>query len=274
MRHKRTLLLGCLLLALACAGCGGDKKARAVYGRHIVNIAGSTSVMPFTEKLAEHFMVESPNYIVNVQSGGSTAGIQACMNKTVDIGMSSRELKGDEKKLKEITICLDGIAIVVNPDNPVTGMKLSQVRDIFSGKIKNWKDLGWLDRRIDAVTREEGSGTRGAFEELVMHKAEINDGIMVQDSNGSVKEVVATDPYAIGYVSLGMVDERVSSVSIDSVRPTPEAIKKKQYKIVRPFLYLLMGDPTGDAAAFINYVLSKDGQLLLKKEGLIPVNEF
>jgi len=107
-----------------------------------------------------------------------------------------------------------------------------------------------------------------------MHKNEIDDGIMVQDSNGSVKEVVATDPYAIGYVSLGMVDERVSAVTIDGVKPTVEAIKKKQYKIVRPFLYLTMGTPTGDALTFINYVLSKDGQVLLRKEGLIPVYEF
>lgn len=269
-------LVPCLLAALSLwtAGCGDESSSRAIYEKHVVNIAGSTSVMPFTEKLAEHFMVEQPTFIVNVQSGGSTAGIQACMNKTVGIGMSSRELKPDEKKLKEITICLDGIAMIVHPENPVTTMRLSQVRDIFSGKIKSWKDLGWLDRRIDSVTREEGSGTRGAFEELVMHKDQIDDGIMVQDSNGSVKEVVATDPYAIGYVSLGMLDTRVSAVTIDGVKPTVDAIKKKQYKIVRPFLYLTMGTPTGDALAFINYVLSKDGQVLLRKEGLIPVYEF
>ena len=107
-----------------------------------------------------------------------------------------------------------------------------------------------------------------------MNKQEIDDGIMVQDSNGSVKEVVATDPYAIGYVSLGMVDERVTAVTIDGVKPTVAAIKNKQYKIVRPFLYLTMGEPEGDVLTFITYVLSKDGQKLLKKEGLIPVHEF
>ena len=271
---RKAIIAACLMLAPALFFTGCDQRAKAVYGRRIVNIAGSTSVMPFTEKLAEHFMVEQPTYIINVQSGGSTAGIQAAMNKTVEIGMSSRELKPEEKTLKEITICLDGIAIVVNPENPVTSLKLSQVRDIFSGKVKNWKELGWHDRRIDAVTREEGSGTRGAFEELIMHKDAIDDGIMVQDSNGSVKEVVATDPYAMGYISLGIADERVSTVSIDGVRPTPDAIKDKRYKIVRPFLYLIMGDPTGNASAFISYVLSKDGQLILKKEGLIPVHEF
>jgi phosphate transport system substrate-binding protein len=267
----RTLLLAGL--CLFAASCGGQATQDSP-GKHTINIAGSTSVMPFTEKLAEHYMLEQPTFVINVQSGGSTAGIQACMNKTVEIGMSSRELKPDEKQLGEITICLDGIAMVVHPENPVKDLSLAQVRAIFSGTVKNWQDLGWIDRQIDAVTREEGSGTRGAFEELVMNKQEIDDGIMVQDSNGSVKEVVATDPYAVGYVSLGMIDERVSAVTIDGVRPVAEAIKKKQYKIVRPFLYLTNGAPGRDAQVFIDYVLSKDGQKLLKKEGLIPVHEF
>ncbi|MEI6125775.1 MAG: phosphate ABC transporter substrate-binding protein [Pseudomonadota bacterium] len=261
-------LVALLCSALCCAACAGASEEGR--DKHIINIAGSTSVMPFTEKLAEHFMIENPAFIINVQSGGSTAGIQACLNNTVDIGMSSRELKPEEKKLQEITICHDGIAIVVHPANPVTGLTLEQVRDIFSGKIKNWKELGWIDRRIDAVTREEGSGTRGAYEELVMKKDEIDDGIMVQDSNGSVKEVVATDPYAIGYLSLGMVDGRVSSVVIDAMQPTAENIKKKKYKIFRPFLFLTNGAPGANAQKFIAYVLEKDGQHILKKEGLIP----
>src|SRR3990170_6463107 len=150
--------------------CTDKPPADANNDKPVVNIAGSTSVMPFTEKLAEYFMLEHARYIVNVQAGGSTAGIQACMNKTVDIGMSSRELKPEEKALSETVICYDGIAIVVNPLNPVKDLQLNRVKDIFSGKIKNWKELGWVNRKIDAVTREEGSGTRGAFEDLVMKK--------------------------------------------------------------------------------------------------------
>ena len=112
--------------------------------------------------------------------------------------------------LNKIIICHDGIAVVVHPDNPVSGIDLDQIRGIFSGSISNWRQLGWVNRKIDAVSREEGSGTRGAFEDLVMKDKEIDDGTMVQDSNGSVKEVVATDPYAIGYISMGLVDEKVN----------------------------------------------------------------
>jgi len=255
-------------LILSCA----DKKNSQIK-RHSINIAGSTSVMPFTEKLAEYFMVGHPEFVVNVQSGGSTAGIQAAISGTVDIGMSSRELKEEEKVLNEIVICYDGIAVIVNPVNPINELSFQQVKDIFSGKISNWENLGWINRKIDAVTREEGSGTRGAFEELVMGKTHIDDGIMVQDSNGSVKEVIATDPYAIGYVSLGMVDKKVKSIKIDGVEPTVENIRQKKYKIVRPFLYLTKGKPKDDAEVFIDFFLSKEGQGILKKEGLIPVND-
>jgi phosphate transport system substrate-binding protein len=262
------LSLLCFFLILSCA-----EKKNSQIKRHSINIAGSTSVMPFTEKLAEYFMVGHPEFVVNVQSGGSTAGIQAAISGTVDIGMSSRELKEEEKVLNEIVICYDGIAVIVNPVNPINELSLQQVKDIFSGKISNWENLGWINRKIDAVTREEGSGTRGAFEELVMGKTHIDDGIMVQDSNGSVKEVIATDPYAIGYVSLGMVDKKVKSIKIDGVEPTVENIRQKKYKIVRPFLYLTKGKPKDDAEVFIDFVLSKEGQGILKKEGLIPVND-
>jgi phosphate transport system substrate-binding protein len=267
---SRGILLFFATLLICCkGGSGGVSEGK----RHIVNIAGSTSVMPFTEKLAEYFMVGKPGYIVNVQAGGSTAGIHAVMNKTVDIGMSSRELKEEEKSLKEIVICYDGIAVAVNPANTINGLTLEQVKDIFAGKIKNWKELGWIDRKIDAVTREEGSGTRGAFEELVMKKTEIDDGIMVQDSNGSVKEVVATDPYAIGYLSMGMVGDKVKALSIDGAAPSIKNIKLKKYKIVRPFLFLTLGEPNKNSKSFIDYVLSREGQNILKKEGLITVND-
>lgn len=267
------LCLAILPLVLALASCGASTPGNEKDQKLTVTVAGSTSIMPFSEKLAEHFRIGEPRVRVDVQGGGSSAGIQACINKTVDIGMSSRDLKGDEKCLTEIPICHDGIALVVHPRNPLTNITLEKIRDIYSGKIRNWKELGWIDRNIDCITREEGSGTRGAFEELVMGKVEIHDRIMVQDSNGSVKEVVATDPYAIGYISLGVVDSKVKALSIGGVSPTTKNILTKNYRIVRPFLYLTSGEPGKGARLFIDFVLSKEGQGVLKKEGLIPIHE-
>jgi phosphate transport system substrate-binding protein len=264
-------LFGFLVLAslIVCSSCG-------FFGRsshhNTVTIAGSTSVMPFTEKLAEHFMLERPGVSVDVQGGGSSAGIQATMNRTVGIGMSSRELKGDEKTLNAIVICHDAIAVVVNPKNPIVNLTIEQVKGIYSGRVRNWKQLGWIDRNISAVTREEGSGTRGAFEDLVMKKAYIDDGVMVQDSNGAVREVVGNDPYAVGYISLGIVDSRVKTVSVDGVIPGIKTVRNKSYGLVRPFLYLTLGAPTPRAQVFIDFVLSPQGQTILKKEGLVPVH--
>jgi phosphate transport system substrate-binding protein len=271
----RIAITGLLLLSVmpCLLGCGNHTRNVSKSRKSTVTIAGSTSVMPFSEKLAEHFKIEEPGITVDVQGGGSSAGIQACINGTVDIGMSSRELKGDEKRLDEIIICHDGIAIVVHPQNPLQNITLEQIRAIYGGRLRNWKQLGWINRNIDAVTREEGSGTRGAFEELVMAKTDIHDSTMVQDSNGSVKEVVATDPYAIGFISLGVVDAKVKALPVEGVAPKVENIKTQRYRIVRPFLYLTMGAPEGAARLFISYVLSKDGQLILKKEGLVPINE-
>ena len=261
-----------LAIALLLSGCYGPFKDGQGAKKQTITIAGSTSVMPFTEKLAEHFMVDHPQFVVDVQGGGSTAGVQACMNKTVNIGMSSRQLKEDEMTLKEIVICYDGISVVVHPSNPIRGLTLKQVADIFAGKITKWSQLGWVDRKIDSITREEGSGTRGSFEDLVMKGLDIDDGIMVQDSNGSVKEIVATDPYALGYISLGLVDKRVKALTIDGIIPTVDNIKAKKYRIVRPFLYLTNGEPGPNVKPFIDYVL-KDGQRVLVKEGLISVND-
>ncbi len=265
--------LPALVIMSVLLSCGGPHQGSSADESSTVTIAGSTSIMPFSEKLAEHFRIERPRVVVDVQGGGSSAGIQACINKTVDIGMSSRDLKGDELILRQTVICHDGIALVVHPRNPTKDISFEKIKDIYSGRIRNWKELGWIDRNIDCVTREEGSGTRGAFEELVMGKSAIHDSIMVQDSNGSVKEVVATDPYAIGYISLGVVDSKVRALSVGGIAPTTKNILAKKYRIVRPFLYLTSGEPGRSAKIFIDFVLSKEGQEILRKEGLIPVNE-
>ncbi len=234
-------------------------------------IAGSTSVQPFIEKMAEHFSALYPYAKVSVQGGGSTAGIQATMNQTCQIGMSSRNLKSEEQTIQTYMIALDGIAVVVHRSNPLRNLTLDQLRKIFSSEIKNWQELGGPNRRIFPVTREEGSGTRGAFEELVMHHQAISDACLVQDSNGAVREIVANTPEAIGYISAGLIDDRIKALTLDDIDPTFENIATCRYQLVRPFLLLTAQTPTGLTKQFLDFTLSVDGQEILRQCGLIPV---
>ena len=264
MRHRLApiLLALCILLGPSCRG--GRSKTD-------LTLAGSTSIQPFADKWAEVFMEAHPDFGVNVQGGGSSAGIQACKSGACEIGMSSRELKGDEKDLTEIVIARDGLAIIVHPSNPVRGSKLAEVKQIFAGDLENWTYLKGADRSITVVTREEGSGTRGAFQELVMGKTRIFRGAITEDSNGTVREIVAHDPYAIGFISLGLVNEQVRALELDGAVANEENIAAGRYKLVRPFLFVSRGEPKGLAKEFVAFVLSAEGQALIKKEGLLPV---
>jgi len=240
---------------------------------HSLVIAGSTSVQPFADKWAEVFMEKRPGMIVDVQGGGSSAGIQAVRTGAAHIGMSSRELKEDEKDLYEIEVARDGLAIIVHPSNPVNSLTIEQVKSIFVGEITTWETFTGQKKAITVVVREEGSGTRGAFQELVMGKSRITKKAIVQDSNGTVREIVSRDPNSIGFISLGLVNETVKPLALNGVLPTEEAILKKEYRLVRPFLFLTRGVPTGLAKEFIDFVLSEEIQSLLAKEGLIAVKK-
>ncbi|MDD5259148.1 MAG: phosphate ABC transporter substrate-binding protein [bacterium] len=261
----RNLLVIYSLCILVLSGCGRDKAGSGI------TVAGSTSVQPFADKWAEVYMEENPGKIVNVQGGGSSAGIQATKSGACNIGTSSRDLKSDEKDLTEIVVARDGLAIIVHPLNPIDNLGLEQVKGIFNGKIRNWRELGGSDKMITVVTREEGSGTRGAFQELVMKKDRVAKSAIVQDSNGTVREIVAGDPNSIGYISLGLVNNKVRALKLNGVPATDENIISKKYKLVRPFLFVTKGEPTPVCREFINFVQSAEGQKLVSEEGLIPV---
>ena len=261
-----SLAIRILLFLLFLVGCRGGRGGRGI------TLAGSTSVEPFAELLAERYMAGHPKSApINVQGGGSSAGIQAAQSGSAEIGMSSRWLKEEERGLETILITRDAIAIIVHPSNPLSDLTLNQAREIFTGRIGNWASLGGSDRPITVVTREEGSGTRGAFEELVMGGERITPAALRQDSNGAVRVIVAGDPGAIGYISLGIVDERVKPLSIEGVFPSQETVSSEAYGLVRPFLFLVRGEPQGSAKEFIEYVLSPSGQEILEEEGLVRV---
>jgi phosphate transport system substrate-binding protein len=217
-------------------------------------------------------MQQYPGLLINVQGGGSSAGIMAVQQRAANIGASSRELNQSEKNLYETVIAWDGIAVIVNPACRLNDLSLEQIRQIFTGRISNWEALGLKPHGIHVITREEGSGTRTAFEELVMHKEEIAQQALVQDSNGAVREIVATDPNAIGYISCGLVNNQVKALAIDGVGPTGLNIKKNTYKLTRRFLFVTLEKPTGVVEKFDKFVLSQKGQMLLETEGLIGVH--
>jgi len=157
--------------------------------------------------------MKAGNVIINIQGGGSSAGARSVLSGVAEVGMLSRELQGDEKALIPTIIAYDAIALIVHPSNPSRNLDIDEIRSIFTGEITNWLEVGGKSRKIHAVAREEGSGTRGAFDEIIMGTAEVTPGAIVQDSNGAVREIVAGDPSAIGYLSLGLVDKRVKSHS-------------------------------------------------------------
>ncbi len=257
-----TLILSVSLLS----GCSKKPEAGTI-------VAGSTSVQPYAEVLAEEYMLLHPGTEIDIQGGGSSAGITAAQSGTADIGMSSRALKAEEASLWYVVIAKDGLAVIVNPKNPIANLTLNQVRDIYANTLTDWSQLGGTNAKIHVITREEGSGTRDAFVSLVMGKTEITSKAIVQDSNGAVRQLVADDPNAIGYVSLGLVNERIKALKLGGIAATHENVENGTYKLTRPFLFITRSEPTGAAKDFIDFVLSSQGQQMLANEGLIPISE-
>jgi len=262
MHHA--LLAGALVVAAAGAGC-----SRASSGG--LTLAGSTSVQPFAEKWADVYLHGRHGPPIQVQGGGSTAGVQAVLSGAADIGMASRALSAAEAVGARSTIVArDGMAIVVNPANPVEVLTLAEVRSVYAGERRSWRQLGGSDATINVVTREEGSGTRAAFEELVMGGRRIAASALVQYSTVSVRQMVAADAGAIGYVSMGLLDASVKAVRLDGVAPSEAAIEAGRYPLVLPFLFVTVGSPNPAARAFIEWIVGPEGRALTRGEGLLP----
>ncbi|MDI6896412.1 phosphate ABC transporter substrate-binding protein [Methanocella conradii] len=240
-----------------------------------LSIIGSTSVGPYAEELAAAFDAKNDDKTsVGVSQVGSGPGIKAVIDGTADIGMSSRELTDEEKAKGLVTykICYDGIAVIVNKANPVNSLTMDQIRDIFAGNVTSWKQFGGDDAGIIVVTREAGSGTRSAFDELVMKKANITAKAIQQSSTGAVTAYVAGNKNAIGYISYGSLDvSQVRPVAVNGVEPSVATIKDGSYIIQRPFLLVTRGEATGLSKAFIEFVLSPEGQAMLAKHNLVTV---
>ncbi len=238
-----------------------------------ITLAGSTSMEKLCEAMSESFMEVYPNVTVTVQYTGSGAGLESLAAGSVDIGDSSRALKDGEKETGAVEniVAIDGIAVITDKDNTVKDITSEQLAKIYTGEITNWKDLGGEDEAIVVIGRESGSGTRGAFEELL----EIEDKCKYAqelDSTGGVLAKVAATPGAIGYVSLDVVDDSVSAVSLDSVEPTEENIVAGKYSLSRPFVMATMGEISEQnelVQTWFNFIESEAGQNVITAIGLI-----
>jgi len=258
------LIILIIIIAAYTTGTGSN------YER--IEIGGSTSVQPVAEKLAEKYMEEHPNVRVDVMGGGSGLGIRSVSQDIIAIGTSSKELKASEKDgLIDYPIGKEGIVIAVNVANPVNGLTKSQLKDIFSGNISNWKEVGGPDAEINVIIREDGSGTRSAFEDMVMNKTKVRSDAIVQTSTESIKVAVKQDPYAIGYISLAHMSSDVKALKVDGVYPSIETIKDGTYQLQRPFLFITNGEPEGAVKEFIDWCLGPEGQEIVEEEKIVPV---
>ncbi len=254
------------------SGGGGEEEAAEMSGE--LQIAGSSTVQPLAQALAEKFMAQNPDVQIDVQGGGSSVGVKSAAEGTTPIGNASRALKDSEMEefpdLIAHAIARDGIAIAAHPDVPVDGISTDEVRQVFAGEITNWSELGGPDENIVVVSREEGSGTRGAFEDMVMGDSLIADTVLLQPSNGAVKTTVASTPFSVGYLSFGYLDESVKALAVDGVDATVENALSGEYPVVRPLNMITKGEPTGLAKEFLDFIFSEEGQEIVA-EDYIPV---
>ncbi len=238
-----------------------------------VTLAGSTSMQKLCEAMIESFEESYPDITVTAEYTGSGAGLESLVGGKTDIGNASRALKDGEKDsgAVENIVAIDGIAVITHTSNTVSDLTSQQLTDIYTGKITNWVDLGGADEAIVVLGREAGSGTRGAFEEL-LDVADQCAYAQELDSTGGVLAKVASTPGSIGYVSLDVVDDTVKALSLDGVEPTEENIVAGSYKLSRPFVMATLGtiDEQNDLVkTWFNYVQSDEGQAVIKAMGLI-----
>jgi len=259
---------------------GNSQVTQPIAGSRTIKVSGSTTVLPIAQNAADAFMTANQESNIQVSGGGSGVGIQQIGDKLVDIGMSSRDLTKDElTKYKDFVItpvALDGIAMIVNPaNNPVNSLSIAQIRDIYTGKITNWKDVGGKDMSIVVIGRDSASGTRTFFTDTVMNKTNYVKTQLEKNSNGAIQQSVAQTPGAIGYVGLGYIDPSVKALKINVngtlVEPSIETVLDKSYPVSRSLLMITNGQSTGLVKDYIDYILSPEGQKLVTKEGFVPL---
>lgn len=257
----RALLAVLLALSASCRAAATET----------LTLAGSTSLQPVAENWADAYRARHPELTIEVQGGGSTAGVRAALNGSAQVGMSSRELtEGERSMSRSVLVARDGIALVVHPSNPLRDVTLAEARAMYAGRARSWRSVHETSRRITLITREEGSGTRAAFEALVMDGERIASSALVSDSTGAVRQMVASDPAAIGYISIGLLDASVRALRLNGVEASEANIDAGRYPLVRPFLFVIAGPRSAPTEAFVAWVTGPQGRAIARRAGLLP----
>lgn len=240
-----------------------------------LKISGGTAHIPVMKLAARKIMTAHPDIRISIAGGGSGVGIKQVGEGLVDIGNSGRKPSDAELQkypLKMHQWAIDGVGVVVNPDNPVKNLTSAQLKDVYAGRLTSWTDLGGPDKTINLYTRDEGSGTRSVFWKKALEKGTISAKAHFVASNGAMKTAVSQDPYAIGYVSVGHIDKSVAPVALDGTVPTMENVRQGKYKVARGLYSNTKGDPKGIAKKFIDFLYSGEGRAIVKQKGFIPAN--
>jgi phosphate transport system substrate-binding protein len=256
----------------------------SAFAQNKITIDGSTTVGPIAKAFAEFYMNQNPSVNITVSESGSGNGAKSLMNKTCDIGTLSRFMKSSEFSAAvgsgvmpvAHVVALDGIAMVVHPANSVKNLTLEQLKDIYMGKITNWKEVGGPNERIVIISRDTNSGTYETFEKLVMKKAKIFDRVEYVGSNGAIKQRVQSTKGAIGYVGLGFVDRTVKAVDVNKVEANPANVVSGKYPIARPLYMFTDQYPKlgSHLYSFVTLHLSPKGQEIIESIGFIPVTSY
>jgi phosphate transport system substrate-binding protein len=245
-----------------------------------IEIKGSTTVLPIAQEVAEAYMKENPDVKITISGGGSGDGIKAIIDGTTDIANSSRFIKEKEVKMAvekgvypvPFGIAYDCIIPVVHPSNSAGAITMVQLKDIYMGKITNWKEVGGPDKPIVVVSRDTSSGTYEVWEEKVMNKERVFPGALLQASNGAVATAVSENENAVGYIGIGYLNEKLKKLTVDGIEGTKETTLNGTFPISRVLYMFTKGWPTGDAAKFMNYVMHPEkGQKFVEKSGFVPL---
>ncbi|MBU0943512.1 MAG: phosphate ABC transporter substrate-binding protein [Proteobacteria bacterium] len=273
--HLFSLICATLVLLLSSSsGALASDLAPFTGQQGSLRIAGGTAHISVMKEAAKQIIQSNPKIQISIAGGGSGLGIKQAGEGLIDIGNSGRKATDEEISkydLKLFKWAIDGVGVVVHPENSVKGLSSVQLQDIYVGKISNWQELGGADRQINLYTRDEASGTREVFWKKGLNKGDISAKANVVVSNGAMKTAVAGDPFAIGYISVGHMDQSVTPLALDGVLPNLDTVRSGEYRVSRGLYSLSKGEPSGLAKLFLDFILSPSGQQIVAENGFIPV---